>query len=153
MTLEVGSFPINDVRFGSMTRWHDGVLEVDRDEIMGLILQEALIHSAKIDVVRPGDSTRVVNYSDVIEPRVKVRGSGQTYPGICGRLSEKTGEGRTHRLSNFAVVECIDSPEVPTDARATRQARSRPGPPIRSSIFPSLIASAISPNTRSTASL
>jgi hypothetical protein len=47
VSLEIGSFPVNDVKFGSETRWHDGVLEVDRDEITGLILQDPLIKSAK----------------------------------------------------------------------------------------------------------
>jgi glycine reductase len=124
VSLEVGSFPVEDIKFSSATRWHAGVLEVDRDEIMGLILQDPLIQAANVDVARPGESTRVINYSDVIEPKVKVSGAGQTYPGICGRSSEKTGEGRTHRLSNFAVVECIDYAEIPDSVRyasATKQ--------------------------------
>jgi glycine reductase len=124
VSLEVGSFPVEDIKFGPETKWHDGVLEIDRDEILGLIFQDELIKSAEIDFALPGDSTRVINYMDVIEPKVKVRGSGQTYPGIVGRSTEKTGEGRTHRLQNFAVVECVDYAGVSDEMRyasATKQ--------------------------------
>ncbi|MDP6665988.1 MAG: glycine/sarcosine/betaine reductase component B subunit, partial [Dehalococcoidia bacterium] len=96
MSLEVGSFPVTDIQFGPETKYHAGLLVVNREEVMALVTQDPLVQSANIDVARPGESTRVINYSDVIEPKVKVRGGGQAYPGICGRSSERTGEGRTH---------------------------------------------------------
>jgi sarcosine reductase len=117
MSLEVGSFPVDDIKFGPETKWEAGVLEVNRDEVMALLTQDPLIRSGEIDVARPGESTRVINYADLIEPKVKVSGAGVAYPGICGRSSEKTGEGRTHRLSNFAVVESIDYSGVPDSVR------------------------------------
>jgi glycine reductase len=42
---------------------------------------------------------------DVIEPRIKVEGPGQCYPGICGRDIATVGQGRTHRLAGMGVVE------------------------------------------------
>ena len=35
MRLELGSFPVIDIAFGSETAWKDGVLEVDRDSPLG----------------------------------------------------------------------------------------------------------------------
>ena len=42
-------------------------------------------------------------YGDVVEPRVKVSGNGQVFPGILGAV-EAVGAGRTHRLSGMTVV-------------------------------------------------
>ena len=61
MSLEVGSFPVEEIKFSSTTKWHDGLLEIDRDEIMDLILQDSLIKSAEVDFALPGESTRVIN--------------------------------------------------------------------------------------------
>ncbi len=44
---------------------------------------------------------------DVVEPRVKVEGSGQVFPGILGPVVP-VGEGRTHRLSGMAVVAAAE---------------------------------------------
>ena len=39
MRLELGTFPVDEVRFGSETCWHDGRLEIDRQELLDLALQ------------------------------------------------------------------------------------------------------------------
>ena len=41
---------------------------------------------------------------DVIEPRVKVSGSGEIFPGVIGKVSPTVGEGRTHALDGCCVV-------------------------------------------------
>ena len=38
MRLELGSFPVIDIAFGSETAWKDGVLEVDRDSLLAPVL-------------------------------------------------------------------------------------------------------------------
>lgn len=128
MSLEVGSFPVNDIRFGAVTRWDDGVLEVNRDEVIALIRQDPQVRGAAADIARPGESTRVVNYTDVIEPKVKVSGPGSAYPGLLGRLTAKVGSGRTHRLDGFAVVECVDYADVPNEVRYASRARQTGAP-------------------------
>ena len=107
--LEVGTFPVRDMVFGSRTRWHDGILEVDRNELLALVLEDTHIRHAALDIVRPGDPVRVINYTDIVEPKVKVDGPGIVYPGICGRPTTMVGQGRTHRLGGCAVVECVDA--------------------------------------------
>jgi len=42
MRLELAAYPVEDVRFGASTRWHDRVLEIDRDEIPVQEIEPAL---------------------------------------------------------------------------------------------------------------
>ena len=105
MRLEMGTFPVHDVVFGSYTRWQDGRLEIDRDSILDLILHDPRIATAELDLAKPGESIRIWPVRDVIEPRIKVEGPGVVYPGICGRPITTVGQGRTHRLAGMGVTE------------------------------------------------
>jgi glycine reductase complex component B subunit alpha and beta len=105
MRLELGTFPVTDVTFGSRTRWRDGRLEIDRAAALGAVRQDPRIRSASLELARPGESVRIWPVRDVIEPRVKVDGPGCAYPGICGRPEVAVGRGRTHRLAGVGVVE------------------------------------------------
>ena len=59
--------------------------------------------SAEVELARPGESIRIAPVKDVIEPRVKVDGSGGIFPGII-KQGKAGGEGRTHALVGAAVV-------------------------------------------------
>jgi glycine reductase len=117
MRLEIGTFPVRDAVFGERTRWADGVLEVDREELLALARGDGIAY-ADLALARPGESARIINVTDVVEPRVKVDGGGVVYPGVCGRPVDTVGRGRTHRLGGLAVVEC---------AGPTRGAAGGPG--------------------------
>src|SRR5918992_3731234 len=110
MRLEMGTFPVRDVVFGSQTRWRDGVLEIDRESILDVIFRDPRIATADLELAKPGESVRIWPVRDVIEPRVKVEGPGVVYPGICGRSITTVGQGRTHRLSGMGVVEVSEVP-------------------------------------------
>ena len=105
MRLEVGSFPVRSIAFGEATRWADGRLTVDRAAALAEVRRDPRIASADLGIATPGDSTRIWPVRDVIEPRIKVEGPGQCYPGICGRDIATVGQGRTHRLAGLGVVE------------------------------------------------
>ena len=105
MRLEMGTFPVRDVTFGSQTRWRDGTLEVDRDGVLAAVRSDFRIVRAELELARPGESVRIWPVRDVIEPRVKIEGPGVAYPGVCGRPVTTVGQGRTHRLSGLGVVE------------------------------------------------
>ena len=81
MKLEVGTFPVHDIVFGTQTRWQDGALSVNKDELLALIMEDPYIAWADIGVTRPGDSVRIVQIRDIVEPKVKVSDPGVTYPG------------------------------------------------------------------------
>ena len=76
MRYELGSFPVEDVVFGLQTRWHDGILELDRDELLGLVLQEQQITAARLELAKPGEPVRIINTDDVVDTKVKVSGGG-----------------------------------------------------------------------------
>src|SRR5262249_60596369 len=68
-----------------------------------MVLRDTRIREASFSVVRPGDKVRVTGIRDIVEPRVKVSGNGQVFPGILGPV-ESVGDGRTNRLSGMAVI-------------------------------------------------
>ena len=106
MRLELANFQTTDVRFGSQTRWHQGVLEIDRDELLRLIHRDPLVAQADVQVARPGESVRIITVRDIIEPRLKAQGPGTAYPGILGRPVATVGSGRTHRLGGMTIMTC-----------------------------------------------
>src|SRR6266511_2232948 len=105
MRLELGSFPVRTISFGPATRWDAGHLTVDREAALAEVRRDPRIVSADLELAGPGDSVRIWPVRDVIEPRIKVEGPGQCYPGICGRDIATVGQGRTHRLNGMGVVE------------------------------------------------
>ena len=107
MRLEMANFPITRVRLGSSPRYQNGSLEVDQEELIALVLQDKRVEEASLAVVVPGEKVRVTGIRDVVEPRVKVQGEGQVFPGILGPVAP-VGDGRTHRLSGMAVLAAAE---------------------------------------------
>ena len=103
MRLELTNFPVKDVRFNGKTKYNSGVLEINKDELLALVLEDGKIARADLDAAFPGEHTRIVRVRDVVEPRVKVSGTGSVFPGILGPV-ETVGQGRTNRLSGVTVM-------------------------------------------------
>jgi glycine reductase len=104
MVLELGRVPIEEVDWGRKTSIDGKVLRIDREEL----IQKAhggdpRITSIHAEIARPGESTRIIPIKDVIEPRVKVEGSGGVFPGLISGV-ETVGDGRTHVLGGCSVV-------------------------------------------------
>ena len=74
MHLDVGTFPVREAAFGSRNRWRDGALELDREELLALVTQDSHLSEVDLDITGPGDPARIINYTDVVEPKVKVEG-------------------------------------------------------------------------------
>jgi len=122
--LEVGSFPVESVVSSSVTRWQEGILEVDTEELLGLVRQDDRIPWASVEVTNPGDSVRIINDYEILEPRVKVEGGGQAFPAIVSRQPGAVGRGRTNALSGCALVGCLDVADSLNDEPG-QKARSR----------------------------
>jgi glycine reductase len=105
MQLEIGTFPVTRVSFGTRTRYNSGHLEVDKEAVLAAVHCDPRIASADLDLAYPGESVRIWPVRDVIEPRLKVEGPGVVYPGMCGRAITTVGQGRTHRLAGMGIVE------------------------------------------------
>ncbi len=103
MRLELGTFLVHEVRFGKKTGYTKGVLEIDKEGLLSLLVQDRRIATANVELALPGDRTRIVKVRDAVEPRVKVSGPGCVFPGIMGPI-QTVGEGRTHRLAGVTVM-------------------------------------------------
>ena len=118
MKLELANFPVRNVRLGTRSVYADGALEVDKEELLGLVRADKRIASVDLDLALPNEQTRIVNVRDVVEPRVKVSGRGCVFPGILGPV-ETVGDGRTHRLSGITVMTSGDyHPTIPSGTAA-----------------------------------
>lgn len=103
MQLTLAEFPVEQLRFGAVSRYRDGVLDVDAENLLRSIRQDPRIASARLEIVNPGEAVRVTGIRDVIEPRFKFAGGGQVFPGVIGPVAT-VGGGVTHRLSGMAVL-------------------------------------------------
>jgi sarcosine reductase len=103
MRLELADYPVREIRLGRKNGYHGGILEVDSSGFEEKILRDGRVKEASLALVHPGDRVRITGIRDIVEPRVKVSGNGQIFPGILGPV-ESVGDGRTHRLSGMAVV-------------------------------------------------
>jgi glycine reductase complex component B subunit alpha and beta len=103
MRLEMAEFPVTRVRLGAVYHYQDGLLEVDNDDLVRRVLEDARVKTARFDVVAPGQPVRVTGIRDVVEPRVKFGSAAQVFPGVLSPVSP-VGNGMTHRLSGMAVL-------------------------------------------------
>lgn len=103
MRLEIGIIKIEDVQFAEETTVRNGTLYVNKNELIALVRQDNRLSEADVELARPGEEVRVMPVKDVIEPRVKVSGSGELFPGIIGKMGT-VGSGRTNVLRGSALV-------------------------------------------------
>lgn len=103
MRLEIGNINIKDVQFGDKTKVENGILFVNKEELIAAISDDENIKSVDVELARPGESVRITPVKDVVEPRVKVEGPGGIFPGVLAKVDE-VGSGRTNVLKGAAVV-------------------------------------------------
>ena len=103
MRLELNIIHIEDVIFSDRTDVSDGILSVHREELERLLLQDERLARIDIELAHPGESCRILQVSDVIEPRAKIGDNADDFPGVIGR-QETVGEGRTCVLRGTAVI-------------------------------------------------
>lgn len=138
--LELADYPVREVRMGRSLNYRAGVLEVDETALAAIARQDDRIRSAAFAVVVPGEKARITGIRDIVEPRVKMDGPGQVFPGILGP-ARPVGAGRTHRLSGMALVTAAAyEGTVRTGTTAQRSAiLDMWGPGAEASHFSSLV--------------
>ena len=102
--LDLASFPVEEVRVGDSTSYDDGTLTIDLGELRELLLDEERFSDVTIEIVRPGESVRMINVIDAVEPRIKVDPAGGDFSGMLS-IPNLAGTGTTHVLKGMAVVE------------------------------------------------
>lgn len=103
MRLEIGKIFIKDLQFGETTKVSNGVLYVNKEELLNEVSGDHRLKSINFEIARPGEETRIIPVKDVIEPRVKVEGPGGIFPGFISKV-DTVGSGRTHVLKGAAVI-------------------------------------------------
>lgn len=105
MKLTLEKVKIKDLQFGDRTVLTDGILYVNREDILSFAKAEPIFDTLKIDIARPGDSTRIINVVDVIQPRCKVSGAPD-WPGVLTEEQEIAGKGVTRVVEGMGIVIC-----------------------------------------------
>jgi len=103
MRLELRVINILDVQFGEKTELRGGRLLIDREELIELLLEDRRLERVEIELAHPGESCRILQVSDVIEPRAKIGNTGDDFPGVIGKQIS-AGGGQTCVLRGAAVV-------------------------------------------------
>lgn len=104
MKLELHRLNVKSLKFAEKTGFADGVLSVNKAELLSLIAEDPLLgKNLDVDLAMPGESVRIMPVKDVIEPRWKIEGKGQVFPGLLSDV-ETVGEGKTLVLSGAAVL-------------------------------------------------
>ena len=103
MPLELAEFPVSRLRFARMFHYEAGVFTIDDRELSDLVRQDERIENISFALAHPGDRVRITGIRDIVEPRVKVTGQAQVFPGTLSPV-QPVGSGRTHRLSGMAVI-------------------------------------------------
>ncbi|NLY87153.1 MAG: beta-aspartyl-peptidase [Clostridiales bacterium] len=103
MKLELGLIKIEDIQFASESKIDGTTLFVDKETVKKIVLEDEVLVSCDVDIAKPGESVRITPVKDVIEPRVKVEGTGGVFPGWMHKV-DTVGSGRTNVLKGCAVV-------------------------------------------------
>ena len=103
MNLELHKIPIRKLRFGDETKVDGDTLSINQKELRELLLSDAALAEVEFDLAHPGDNTRIMPVKDAIEPRCKLEGDGEVFPGFIGPV-ETVGSGKTLVLEGMAVL-------------------------------------------------
>lgn len=102
MVLTMGTFNIKNIVLSDKNDIRDGTLYVDEKGLVEFIMKDPVIASCKVDLVFPGEKTRILRVVDAVEPRYKP-GAAQPFAGQ-GAPVEQLGYGETFRCANVGVL-------------------------------------------------
>ncbi len=109
MRLQLARHPITELRWGDFTRLDNTTLEVDQDELRGIIQGDQRIESVDLQLVRPGENCRAGPVLDIIEPRAKEPDASPDFPGVLSSPAI-AGSGTSHVLEGAAVTVLDGTP-------------------------------------------
>lgn len=101
--LQIDYIRVKKVQFGKKTELSEGVLTVNKEELINQAKSE-LFGSLDIKLAVLGESCRILGIHDVMQPRCKADAPETSYPGIWGKLAPM-GEGRTVALKGVVVSD------------------------------------------------
>lgn len=101
MKLELAKYRVDKIEFGEKTEYDNGLLRINKEEILGVIGEDHRIEDLNIYITNPGDSVRIIHVLDMVEPRSKPEGG--IFPGFLSP-PHTAGSGRTNCLEGAAVI-------------------------------------------------
>ena len=119
MALQLEYFDVSNIVLGNQTMFEDGTLTLDHDRLREHLMEDDHFEDITLHVAHPGDSLRVINVVDVVEPRCRLGIGDHNYPGFLS-FPQTVGEGRTAVMRGAAVVEV--SKPVPGESIYWREA-------------------------------
>lgn len=102
MKLEIGNFHVKDIVFADKTSYENGVLSLNKKELINFVKEDERIVDADLHIVNPGEMVRLCPVKEAIEPRVKIDNRA-LFPGYTGDL-ETCGYGKTHALKDCSLL-------------------------------------------------
>ncbi|NLZ52448.1 MAG: beta-aspartyl-peptidase [Thermoanaerobacteraceae bacterium] len=105
MHLELREITVNNLEYSERTEVRGKTLFINKEEILEELKMDEAIEDVDIDIAKPGQKVRIIPVKDVIEPRCKISGPGNVFPGFIGGM-ETVGSGVSLALKGVAVVTC-----------------------------------------------
>ena len=103
MKLELHKVRIDKIVFGDAFSVKDGVLTINKQALIDNLMDDERLASVDVDIGHPGESVRIMPVKDAIEPRCKIEGTNEVFPGFIGDV-DTVGEGSTLVLDGAAVL-------------------------------------------------
>lgn len=103
MNLELHRIKIEKLEFGPATTVKGTTLIINKEELKALLLKDTHLKGVDIDLAHPGESVRIMPVKDAIEPRCKLEGPGEVFPGFIGDVNT-VGQGKTLVLDGAVVL-------------------------------------------------
>ena len=107
MKLELRRIHIKDIQLGDETKVVNGILTVSEKDLINKLKEDENVKEVKVDLARPGEKVRIIPVKDVIEPRVKIEGEGNGFPGVSTKMAQ-LGDGKVNVLYGVAIVTVGD---------------------------------------------
>lgn len=101
--LQIDYVNVNSVAFGDVTELNEGVLTINKSELMELAASDSF-SELDIKIAAPGESCRILSIHDVMQPRCKADAPETSYPGIWGKVAPM-GDGRTVALKGVVISD------------------------------------------------
>ena len=103
MRLQLHRVKIRDVQFSDKTLVTDGVLCINCHELQKILKEDNRLSRVDIELAHPGEECRILQVSDVIQPRVKTDCEELYLPNALKKRGV-LGQGNTVVLQGTAVV-------------------------------------------------
>jgi sarcosine reductase len=103
---------VSHVRWGERTLVVNRTLEIDPAALSEALLADQRLANVVLELVQPGDSCRIQQVWDIVEPRARLDSGGANFPGALGPV-QSVGSGTTRVLRGVAATILDPTSPVP----------------------------------------